>query len=209
MGQKVSPLIQRIGYTKDWKSRWFVSVRKYSVNIWEDYQIRKFIKSRLIHAAINEIIIERLSERVKIKIFTARPGIVIGRRGQDIERLREDLNNLIKNEVSIDIVEIKQPRLCAQLVGENLCFQLEKRVAFRRAIKRAIEEVRASGAEGVRISVAGRLGGAEIARRETYREGKIPLSTLRADIDYGFAQAQTAYGSIGVKVWIYVGTKKS
>ncbi|MBL7080952.1 MAG: 30S ribosomal protein S3 [Candidatus Omnitrophica bacterium] len=209
MGQKVSPLIQRIGYTKDWKSRWFVSVRKYSVNIWEDYQIRKFIKSRLIHAAINEIIIERLSERVKIKIFTARPGIVIGRRGQDIERLREDLNNLIKNEVSIDIVEIKQPRLCAQLVGENLCFQLEKRVAFRRAIKRAIEEVRASGAEGVRISVAGRLGGAEIARRETYREGKIPLSTLRADIDYGYAQAQTAYGSIGVKVWIYVGTKKS
>lgn len=205
MGQKVHPLALRLGIIKDWQSQWFFTSRDYGRFIREDYNIRKFIKERLKFAAVSKIIIERLSDKIKIRIQSARPGLIIGRHGQEIERLREDINNLVKKEVAIDVEEIKQPLRDAQLVAENVAFQLEKRVAFRRVVKRAIEQSLAAGSEGIKISVAGRLGGAEIARRETYKEGKVPLQTLRADIDYGFAQAFTAYGTIGVKVWIYKG----
>ena len=205
MGQKVHPLILRIGIIKDWRSRWFTTAKEYPKFILEDFHIRKFIKQRLKLAAVSKIIIERLSERIKIRILTARPGIVIGRHGQDIERLREDLNNLVSKEISIDIEEIKEANKDAQLVAQNVVFQLEKRVAFRRSIKRAIEQSMAAGVLGIKISIAGRLGGAEMSRRETYKEGKIPLATLRANIDYGFAEAHTTYGLIGVKVWIYKG----
>jgi small subunit ribosomal protein S3 len=205
MGQKVHPLIQRIGIIKDWQSQWFAPLKEYPKYVYEDYNIRKFIKSRLKFAAISKIIIERLSNRIRIKIQTARPGMIIGRHGQEIERLREDINSLVNKEVSIDIEEVKEPMRDAQLVAENVAFQLQKRVAFRRAIKRAIEQSVNAGAMGIKISVAGRLGGAEMSRRETYKEGKIPLQTLRADIDFGFSEAHTAYGTIGVKVWIYKG----
>jgi small subunit ribosomal protein S3 len=205
MGQKVHPLVQRIGINKEWQSRWFAPLKDYPRYVLEDYKIRKFIKNRLKLAAVSKIIIDRVSDKIKIRILTARPGIIIGRHGQDIERLREDIGNLVSKELSIDIGEIKEPAQDAQLVAENVALQLEKRIAFRRAIKRAIEQSTAAGALGIKISVAGRLGGAEMSRRETYKEGKIPLATLRSDIDYGFAEALTTYGLIGVKVWIYKG----
>ena len=205
MGQKVSPLILRIGFINNWRSLWFAKPKDYPVFIEEDYKIRKLIKTNFKQAAISKIIIERLAERIKIRIYSARPGIIIGRHGADIERLREELNNMIKKEVSIDIEEVKKPALDAQLIAENVALQLEKRVAFRRAIKRAISQSIAAGAEGVKVSCAGRLGGAEMSRRETYKQGKLPLSTLRADIDYGFAEALTTYGLIGVKCWVYTG----
>lgn len=173
--------------------------------ILEDYNIRKFIKSRLKSAAVSKIIIERLSNRIKIKIFSARPGIIIGRHGQEIERLREEINGFVKKEISIDIEEVRNPLQDAQLVAQNIVFQLEKRAAFRRTIKRAIEQSMSAGVLGIKISVAGRLGGSEMSRRETYKQGKIPLQTLRANIDYGFAEAHTTYGLIGTKVWIYSG----
>ena len=205
MGQKVSPFLQRIGFIRTWNSRWFAKPRDYAKFIEEDYRVRNFIKKRFKQAAISKTIIERLAERVKIRILSARPGIIIGRHGADIERLREDLNNMLKKEISIDIEEIKNPALDAQLVAENVALQLEKRIAFRRAIKRSIEQTMNSGAEGIKISCAGRLGGAEMSRTENYKQGKIPLSTLRADIDYGFAESLTTYGLIGIKVWIYKG----
>jgi len=205
MGQKVHPLIQRIGFIKTWRSRWFAKPKDYARFVNQDYKIRKFIKNRSKHAAISRIIIERLADRIRIRILTARPGIVIGRHGADIERLREDLNNLIHNEVSIDIEEVKGPALDAQLVSQNIAFQLEKRIAFRRAVKRSMEQSMQAGAKGIRVSVAGRLNGAEMSRTETYKQGKVPLQTLRADIDYGFAESLTTYGLIGVKVWLYKG----
>lgn len=205
MGQKVSPLILRIGFIKNWRSLWFAKPKDYPVFIEEDYKIRKLIKTNFKQAAISKIIIERLAERIKIRIHSARPGIIIGRHGADIERLREELNSMIKKEISIDIEEVKKPALDAQLIAENVALQLEKRVAFRRAIKRAISQSIAAGAGGVKVSCAGRLGGAEMSRRETYRQGKIPLQTLRADIDYGFAEALTTYGLIGIKCWVYNG----
>jgi len=205
MGQKVHPFLQRIGIIRTWHSRWFARPKDYAKFIKEDYNIRKFIKTRFKQAAISKVIIERLAERIKVRILTARPGIIIGRHGSDIERLREDLNNMLKKELSIDIEEVKKPALDAQLVGENVALQLEKRIAFRRAVKRAIEQTMSQGAEGIKITCAGRLGGAEMSRTETYKQGKIPLSTLRADIDYGFAESLTTYGLIGVKVWIYKG----
>ena len=205
MGQKVHPFLQRIGIIRTWHSRWFAKPKDYAKFIKEDYNIRKFIKTRFKQAAISKVIIERLAERIKIRILTARPGIIIGRHGSDIERLREDLNNMLKKELSIDIEEVKKPALDAQLVAENVALQLEKRIAFRRAVKRAIEQTMSSGAEGIKITCAGRLGGAEMSRTETYKQGKIPLSTLRADIDYGFAESLTTYGLIGVKTWIYKG----
>lgn len=211
MGQKVHPFVLRIGIIRTWQSRWFAKPKDYARFIQQDFQIRKFIKKRFKHAAVSKIIIERLAERIKIRILTARPGIIIGRHGADIERLREDLNNMIQSEISIDIEEIKNPAQDAQLVAENVAFQIEKRVAFRRAVKRAMEQSMGRGAKGIRISTAGRLNGAEMSRTETYRQGKIPLATLRADIDYGLAEALTTYGLIGVKVWIYKGdvlTKK-
>lgn len=205
MGQKVHPFILRVGFIKNWHSRWFAKSSAYPKYIYEDFQIRKLIKDRFKHAAVAHIQIERLAERVKIRILTARPGIIIGRHGSDIERLRDDLNTLIKREVTIDIEEIKNPALEGQLVAENITLQLEKRVAFRRAVKRAMEQTMSSGAEGIRVCCSGRLNGAEMSRTETYKLGKVPLQTLRADIDYGFAEAHTTYGAIGVKTWIYKG----
>lgn len=205
MGQKVHPFILRIGIIRTWHSRWFAKQKDYPVFIEEDYNIRKLIKKRFKQAAVSKVIIERLTEKIKVKILTARPGIIIGRHGADIERLREDLNSMLKKEVSIDVEEVKNPGLDAQLVAENVALQIERRVAFRRAIKRAIEQSMSAGAKGIKICCAGRLGGAEMSRTETYKQGKIPLATLRADIDYGFAESLTTYGLIGTKVWLYRG----
>jgi small subunit ribosomal protein S3 len=205
MGQKVHPFLQRVGFIRTWQSRWFAKSGDFAKFIAEDYKIRKFIKAKFKQAAISKVIIERLAERLKVRILTARPGIIIGRHGADIERLREDLNSMVKKELSIDIEEIKNPALDAQLVAENVALQLEKRIAFRRAVKRAIEQTMSAGGQGIKICCAGRLGGAEMSRTETYKQGKIPLATLRADIDYGFAESLTTYGLIGIKVWLYKG----
>lgn len=205
MGHKVNPFIFRIGFIKTWNSRWFAKPKDYGPFIAEDYKIRKLIKTKFKQAAVSKIIVERLGERVKVRILSARPGIIIGRHGADIEKLREDLNGLLKKEISIDIEEVKEPVLDAQLIAENVAFQLEKRVAYRRAIKRAIEQTMSQGAKGVKVKCAGRLGGAEMSRTETFRQGKIPLQTLRADIDYGFAESLTTYGLIGIKCWVYKG----
>jgi small subunit ribosomal protein S3 len=205
MGHKVHPLIQRIGFIKDWNSLWFASKKDFAQNIRDDLKIRKFIKERFLQGAISRIVIERLTERVIIKIHTARPGIIIGRHGADIDRLRQDLDNIVTKEMNIEIKEITAPFAEAQLVAENIAFQLVKRIAFRRAMKRAIEQALSAGVQGIKVSCAGRLGGAEMSRREGYKRGKIPLQTFRADIDYGFAEARTTYGIIGIKVWIYKG----
>ncbi|MFA5276088.1 MAG: 30S ribosomal protein S3 [Candidatus Omnitrophota bacterium] len=205
MGQKVHPFIFRVGFIRTWKSRWFAKTKEYAKFIKQDYTIRDFIKKKFKIAAISKIIIERHADKIRIRIFCARPGLIIGRHGSDIERLREDLNTLANTEISIDIEEIKNPALDAQLVAENIATQLEKRIAFRRAVKRSMEQTMNSGAKGIRTRCSGRLNGAEMGRKETYRTGSIPLQTLRADIDYGFAEALTTYGLIGVKVWIYKG----
>ncbi len=208
MGQKVHPLALRLGYTKNWRSLWFAERRDYAKNVQEDYKIRKYIRVKFLQAAVSLIVIERLAEQIKVRIHTARPGVIIGRRGADIDRLRAELKDITgkdMDKIVVDIQEIKQPNLDAQLVAQSVAFQLEKRVAFRRAMKRAIETSRQAGAKGIKIRCAGRLGGAEMARTEKYYEGKIPLQTLRADIDYGFAEATTTYGLLGVKVWIYKG----
>ncbi len=205
MGHKVSPLLLRIGFIRQWHSRWFAKKRDFSAFIQQDYKIRKFIKTKFKQAAISKIVIERLAEKIKIRIYSARPGIIIGRHGSDIERLRADLNSLVKSELAIDIVEINNPAWDAQLVAENIALQQEKRIAFRRAVKRAMEQSIQAGVKGIRVSCSGRLNGAEMSRKETYKIGKVPLQTLRADIDYGFAEALTTYGLIGVKVWIYKG----
>jgi small subunit ribosomal protein S3 len=205
MGHKVSPLLLRIGFIRTWHSRWFANPKDYPRFIEQDYQIRKHVKAKFKHAAVANVIIERLADRIKVRILSARPGIIIGRHGTDIEKLREDLNALAKAEVSIDIEEVKNPGLDSQLVAQNVAFQIEKRVAFRRAVKRAIEQSMNAGAKGIKIMSSGRLNGAEMSRTETYRQGKIPLQTLRADIDYGFTEAFTTYGLIGIKVWIYKG----
>ncbi len=205
MGQKVNPFILRIGIIRTWNSRWFAKPKDYPNLILQDYKIRRFIKTKFKQAAVSKVIIERLAEKLKVRILTARPGIIIGRHGQDIERLRGELNTIVGSEISIDIEDIKNPALDAQLVAENITLQLEKRIAFRRAVKRSIDQAMSSGAQGIKVCCAGRLGGAEMSRTETYKQGKIPLSTMRADIDYGQAEALTTYGLIGVKVWIYKG----
>jgi len=205
MGQKVHPFVLRVGFIRTWHSRWFASPKDFPRFIAEDYKIRKFIRDRFKLAAIANIIIERLAEKIRIRIFSARPGIIIGRHGADIERLREDLNSMVQREVAIDIEEVKNPSIDAQLVAQNVAMQLEKRIAFRRAVKRAIEQAMNAGAKGVRITCAGRLNGAEMSRTETYKQGKVPLQTFRADIEYGFTEAFTTYGLIGIKVWIYKG----
>ncbi len=208
MGQKVHPLVLRLGYTKNWRSLWFAQRRDFSDNVKQDFKIRKYIREKFEQAAVSMIVIERLAEQVKVRIHTARPGVIIGRRGADIDRLRMELRDITKkdmDQIVIDIQEIKNPNVDAQLVAQAVAFQLEKRVAFRRAMKRAIEQSRAAGAKGIKIRCAGRLGGAEMARTEKYHEGKVPLQTLRADIDYGFAEAKTTYGLLGIKVWIYKG----
>ncbi|MFZ5800134.1 MAG: 30S ribosomal protein S3 [Candidatus Omnitrophota bacterium] len=208
MGQKVSPLLLRIGITKKdkiWQSNWFADKKSFANYIQEDYKIRKIIKERFSQAAIARVGIDRLANQVRIRIASARPGLIIGKHGADIEKLREELKDITNREMAVDIEEIKNPALEAQLVGENIAFQLVKRVAFRRAIKRAIEQTMSAGGKGIKVVCSGRLGGAEMSRQESYKQGKIPLATLRADIDYGFAEAFTTYGLIGIKVWIYKG----
>jgi small subunit ribosomal protein S3 len=193
-----------LGVLKTWDSRWFAT-KDYAKLVREDRMIRKYIKDRLFHAGISKVEIERAANKAKIRIFTARPGIVIGKKGAEIEALRRDLETRFKREILIDIQEVRRPELDATLVGENIALQLVRRVAFRRAMKRAVTSALKFGAKGVRVASAGRLGGAEMARREWYREGRVPLHTIRADIDYGTALARTTYGVIGVKVWIFKG----
>ncbi|MHB2028727.1 MAG: 30S ribosomal protein S3 [Acidimicrobiales bacterium] len=206
MGQKVNPYGFRLGITTDWKSRWFRE-RGYKELVVEDWKIRDYLTKQLESAAVSRIEIERNSDRIRVDIHTARPGIVIGRRGAEAERLKKDLEKITgqKNKISLNIQEIKQPELDAALIAQGICDQLIRRVAFRRAMKRGIQTVQKAGALGVRIQASGRLGGAEMSRRESYREGRVPLHTLRADIDYGFREARTSTGRIGVKVWIYKG----
>jgi small subunit ribosomal protein S3 len=204
LGQKVNPISLRLGIVKTWESRWYAG-KKYADYIFEDYNIRRFIKKKLYHAGISRIEIERSAKRVRLRIYTARPGIVIGKKGSEIEHLKGDLEKLVSQEVLIDIQEVRKPEINAQLVAENVALQIERRVAFRRAMKRGVTSAMRFGAQGVKIICSGRLGGAEMARREWYREGRVPLHTLRADIDYGFIEAKTTYGIIGVKVFIFNG----
>ncbi len=205
MGQKVHPIGFRLGIYKNWDSRWFAK-KDYGKYVIEDYRIRQYIKKKLFHAGISKIEIERAANKIRIIIHTARPGMVIGRRGADIERLRSEIEKMVTNKsVFIDIQEVKRPELDAQLVAENIALQLVRRVPFRRAMKKAVTAALKFGAEGIKVMCSGRLGGAEMARKEWYREGRLPLNTLRADIDYGFAEAFTTYGVIGVKVWILKG----
>jgi small subunit ribosomal protein S3 len=204
LGQKTHPYGFRLGIIKTWRSRWY-SEKEYANYLQEDLRIRSYVKGRLIHAGVSAVEIERKSNRVHVLIHTARPGIVIGKKGAEIENLKKDLQKFTSREVSITIQEIRRPETDAQLTAENVAMQLERRVAFRRAMKKTVLSSMKLGAKGIKIQVAGRLGGAEMARTEWYREGRVPLHTLRADIDYGFAQARTTYGTIGVKVWIYKG----
>lgn len=202
MGQKVSPELLRIGYIKNWRSLWYADKHEFAKNVVEDYKIRQFIKKRFVQAAVARIDIERLADKIKVIIYTARPGVIIGRRGADIDRLRAELGQFSNKEISIDPREVKNPAVNAQLVAQNVAFQLEKRVAFRRAMKRAMDNCMSAGGLGIKIRCAGRLNGAEMSRSENYKVGKLPLQTLRAQIDYGFAEALTTYGLLGVKVWI-------
>ncbi|WP_077532661.1 30S ribosomal protein S3 [Massiliimalia massiliensis] len=205
MGQKVNPHGLRVGVIKNWDSRWFAKDSTFGDTLVEDYKVRKFLKKTLYAAGVPRIEIERDALKVRIHIHCAKPGIVIGRGGSEIEKLRKQLEKMLNKPVIVNIVEVKQPDLSAQLVAENIAGQLERRVSFRRAMKQAIGRTMRLGAKGIKTRVSGRLGGAEIARSEDYHEGTIPLQTLRADIDYGFAEADTTYGKIGVKVWIYKG----
>lgn len=204
MGQKVHPKGLRVGIIKDWDAKWFAT-RDFDKFLVEDVKLRRYVKSRLYGAGVSKIEIERSANRVKVTIHTAKPGIVIGRGGAEIENLRKDLEKFTGKRVNVNVQEVKVPELDAQLVAENVAAQLEKRVAFRRAMKQAVGRALRLGAGGIKIACSGRLAGAEIARTEWYNEGKVPLHTLRADIDYGFAEANTTYGKIGVKVWIYKG----
>jgi len=204
LGQKVHPYGIRLGYTKPWKARWY-SAKEYSTFLLEDLRIRKFLKKQLVNSGVSQIEIERSAKRLRVIIHTARPGIVIGRRGSEIDKLRSALEKHTVSEVFIDIKEVKIPQIDAQLVAQAVAQQLERRIAFRRAMKKAVSLTMQKGAEGIKIQCKGRLGGAEIARCEGYKEGKIPLSTFRADVDYGFTIASTTYGAIGIKVWIYKG----
>ncbi|AVX21801.1 MAG: 30S ribosomal protein S3 [Bacillota bacterium] len=204
MGQKVHPKGLRIGIIKDWDAKWFAT-RDFDKLLVEDVKLRRYVKNRLYGAGVSKVEIERSANRVKVTIHTAKPGIVIGRGGAEIENLRKDLEKMTGKRVNVNVQEIKVPELDAQLVAENVAAQLEKRVAFRRAMKQAVSRALRLGAGGIKIACSGRLAGAEIARTEWYNEGKVPLHTLRADIDYGFAEANTTYGKIGVKVWIYKG----
>jgi small subunit ribosomal protein S3 len=204
MGQKVNPIGLRVGINRTWDSRWFAD-RDYADLLDEDAKIRNYLEKRLTQAGIAKIVIERPAKRPRVTIHSARPGVIIGKKGADIEKLRQDLSKLTKSEVSLNIVEIRKPEIEAKLVADNIAQQLERRVAFRRALKRAVQSAMRLGALGIRINAAGRLGGAEIARTEWYREGRVPLHTLRADIDYAVSEAHTTYGVCGIKVWIFKG----
>ncbi len=202
MGQKVNPIGFRVSVNKDWRSRWYSDKKEFGNLLHEDLMIRDLVKARLKDAAVPEVIIERYANRARVTVFTARPGIVIGRKGQDIERLREEIAAKTKKEIYVEIKEVKDPDANAQLVAENITLQLERRVSFRRAMKRAIQMAMEMGVLGIKVHASGRLGGAELARREWYKEGKVPLHTLRANVQYGFAEAHTMAGKIGIKVWI-------
>jgi small subunit ribosomal protein S3 len=203
MGQKVNPIGFRLAVKKDWRSVWYANKKDYLHFLHEDFAIRRFVKKRLESAAVSKIIIERATNRVRVNIYSARPGIIIGKKGSDLDQLKADIAKLTTaTEVAVDVKEIKNPELDAQLVAESVALQLERRISFRRAMKKAIQTTMDFGAEGIKIRASGRLGGAEIARTEQYMEGKVPLHTLRADVDYGFAEAQTPAGRIGVKCWI-------
>ncbi len=204
MGQKVNPLGIRLNITRTWDSIWYAD-KDYAKNLLEDQKIRKFLKNRLSHASLSKIILERTGEKVRIKLFTARPGIVIGKKGSEIELLKNDLEKLINRKAVIDIQEVRRPEADAQLVAENIAQQLVRRVAFRRAMKKAVSSAQRFGVKGIKISCSGRLGGAEMSRCEWVREGRVPLHTLRADVDYALAEANTTYGIIGIKVWIFKG----
>ena len=206
MGQKTNPIGFRLGIIKSWESRWF-SEKDYSKLLQEDIIIRKFVMKKLSAAGISKVVIERPAKLAKITIHTSRPGVIIGKKGSDIEKLKKEIGYITEGDVSINIIEIKKPELDSQLVADNIAQQLERRVAFRRAMKRAVQSAMRLGALGIRVNCSGRLGGAEIARTEWYREGRVPLHTLRADIDYGVSRANTTYGICGVKVWIFKGEK--
>ena len=205
MGQKINPIGFRMGITRDWTAKWYAGTKNYTQNLLSDIALRDYLKQRLKNAAISTIVIERPAQSINITVHTARPGIVIGKKGEDIEKLRQELTKLAGRPVQLAVEEVRQPELDAQLVAENIAQQLEKRIMFRRAMKRAVTNAMRLRALGIKIMVAGRLNGSEIARTEWYREGRVPLHTLRADIDYGFAEAHTTYGKIGVKIWIFKG----
>ena len=207
MGQKVHPYGFRLGFNKTWRSRWYAE-KKYAELLHEDLRLRADLKRQLHHAGVSAIEIERAANKLKVNILTSRPGIIIGRKGSEVDRLKEEIRKRTNRDVFINIVEIDKPELDAQLVSESIAMQLEKRVAFRRAMRKAVESAKRFGANGIRVRVAGRLGGNEIARSEWYLEGRVPLHTLRAEIDYGFAESRTTYGVIGVKVWIYSGESR-
>ena len=207
MGQKVNPIGFRVGTTRNWESIWYANDKNFGSNLREDIKLRRHVKARLKHAGVSRIIIERPADKIKVTVHTSRPGVVIGKKGSEIDAVRTELVKTFGQEVQVFIVEVRRPEAEAQLVAENIAFQLERRVAFRRAMKRAVQSAMRMGAKGVRINCAGRLGGAEIARTEWYREGRVPLHTLRADVDYGFAEAHTTYGVVGVKVWVFHGLK--
>lgn len=204
MGQKVNPIGLRLNIVRTWDSTWYAD-KDYAKYLLEDKKIRKFIKGRLYHAGVSKVKIARTGEKIRIKLHTARPGIVIGKKGAEIEALKSELDKLTNRECHVDIQEVRRPEADAQLVAENVAMQLERRVAFRRAMKKAVNVALKFGAKGIKIACSGRLGGAEMSRKEWYREGRVPLHTLRADVDYGFAEANTTYGIIGVKVWIFKG----
>lgn len=203
MGHKVNPLSFRLGYSRTWDSKWFAKKSEYTKFVYEDVMLRRYIKKELYSAAISKIEIERSSDRLKVILHTARPGVIIGRRGVEIDRLRDNLHGMVKRDVDIDIKEIKDSAADAQLVAENIAFQLVKRIPFRRVMKRAVQQAIEAGAKGIKVVCQGRLGGSEMSRRESYKEGRIPLQTIRAVINYGISEALTAYGLIGVKVWVY------
>jgi small subunit ribosomal protein S3 len=202
MGQKVNPIGFRLAVRKDWQSRWFADKKSFGSNLKEDYEIRSFLEGKFRYAAVPRILIERAGNRIRIKVFTARPGIVIGRKGQELDKIKESLSKMLSKDVILDIQEVKKPDLVAQLVAEGVALQLERRISFRRAMKKAVQGTMSVGALGIRLQVSGRLGGADIARTESARSGSVPLHTLRANIDYGFSEANTVYGKIGVKCWI-------
>jgi small subunit ribosomal protein S3 len=204
LGQKVNPIGFRLGIIKSWSSRWFAG-KDYATFIHDDYMIRQFLKKKLYHAGISKVEIDRWAKRIRLRVYAARPGIVIGKKGAEIEQLKKELEKMVSQEVVIDIQEVRKPEVDAQLVAENVALQIVRRVAFRRAMKRSVASAMRFGAKGIKICCSGRLGGAEMARSEWYKEGRIPLHTLRADIDYGFTAARTTYGVIGVKVWIFNG----
>ena len=208
MGQKTNPIGLRVAVTKDWRSKWYANKKDFASLVVEDNRIRSFLKKKLEGAAVPRILIERAASRCRVTIQTARPGVVIGRKGAEIDKLKEELSKLTGKEIYVDIVEVKSPDLDAQLVAENIALQLERRVSFRRAMKKALQVTRDLGAQGIKVRCAGRLGGAELARVESYHWGRVPLHTLRADIDYGFAEAKTLYGKLGVKCWICKGDRK-